>query len=478
MFFLIPTVIVALIAFRPYDHHVAMGIGHSQMGVCRGDGSWIVEPGDYKSFKTFSQSDATDAGFLRGTTRDGKVGIVRCSDGVWVIPPLYKDILTPGTKAAMCKQNRRWGVVSFDGKPQTEFIFTSAENAGDASGDSVGAWIATLADGSKKVVTEDGTVSDASSFVSTAPKVTNAADRSEPAVHKTVCVKKGGKWGLAGPDGAIILPCDYDEAEAVGPGDVDAYVLKKHGWTLDSIRGVVDKDYPALVWRTVWVSVASAAICILLSIPMAYTMARASQRMRSAMLMLTIIPFWTSFIIRIFAWMQVLHTDGFLKHALVWLRLIPKDGTLMYNMGAVLLVMVYTSLPFAILPLYAAAEKFDFSLMDAAQDLGASRFRSVIATFLPGIRSGILYATLMVLVPNLGCYITSEVVGGTDCMLMGNRIKECAIDFRDLPHACALALFLMLGVFLALLILYLVVRIRGGREAVAEMAKSAAESVA
>lgn len=268
---------------------------------------------------------------------------------------------------------------------------------------------------------------------------------------------------------ALIALRPYDHHVAMGIGQ---------GWTLDSIRGVIDKDYPMLVWRTVWVSVASAAICIALAVPMAYTMARASQRLRSIMLMLTIVPFWTSFIIRIFAWMQVLHTDGFLKRTLVWLHLMTPDQTLMYNMGAVLLVMVYTSLPFAILPLYAAAEKFDFSLMDAAQDLGASRFRSVCATFLPGIRAGILYATLMVLVPNLGCYITSEVVGGTDCMLMGNRIKECAIDFRDLPHACALALFLMLGVLASLLILYAVVRLRGGREAVAEMTKAAQENVA
>lgn len=267
---------------------------------------------------------------------------------------------------------------------------------------------------------------------------------------------------------ALIAFRPYDYSVAMGIGS---------GWTLDSIRGVIDKDYPALVWRTVWVSVASAAICILLAIPMAYTMARASQRMRSTILILTIVPFWTSFIIRIFAWMQVLHTDGALKHLLVACHLMRPDQTLMYNMGAVLLVMVYTSLPFAILPLYAAAEKFDFSLMDAAQDLGASRFRSVLATFVPGIRSGILYATLMVLVPNLGCYVTSEVVGGTDCMLMGNRIKECAIDFRDLPHACALSLFLMLGVLMALLTIYIVVRVRGGREAVAEIAKSAAEAV-
>ena len=249
------------------------------------------------------------------------------------------------------------------------------------------------------------------------------------------------------------------------------------GWTFDSIRTAVDRDYPRIVWRTVWVSVASTFLCILLSIPIAYTMARASQRLRKTILILTIVPFWTSFIIRIFAWMQVLHTDGVLKQVLAFLRLVGPEDTLMYNMGAVLLVMVYTSLPFAILPLYAAAEKFDFSLMDAAQDLGATRFRSVLATFIPGIRSGILYATLMVLVPNLGCYVTSEVVGGTDCMLMGNRIKNCALDLHNLPHACALSLFLMIGVLIALLAIYLVVRLRGGREAVAEIARSAAENV-
>ena len=267
---------------------------------------------------------------------------------------------------------------------------------------------------------------------------------------------------------ALIAFRPYDHNVAMGIGE---------GWTFASIQGVIDKDYPMLVWRTVWVSVASSAICILLAIPMAYTMARASERIRSAILMLTIVPFWTSFIIRIFAWMQVLHTDGLLKRVLGALHLVAPDATLMYNMGAVLLVMVYTSLPFAILPLYAAAEKFDFSLMDAAQDLGATRFRSVLATFIPGIRSGILYATLMVLVPNLGCYVTSEVIGGTGCMLMGNRIKECAIDFRNLPHACALSLFLIVGVFMAILTIYLFVRIRGGREAVAEIAKSATEAV-
>ncbi len=229
----------------------------------------------------------------------------------------------------------------------------------------------------------------------------------------------------------------YDYRGVLGVGE---------GWSTASIRSVIDKDYPRIVLRTLWVSLATTATCILLALPMAYHMARLSVRARRTVLMLTIIPFWTSFIIRIFAWMQVLHTDGLIKRGLVLLGLLAPDATLMFNLGAVLLVMIYTSLPFAILPLYAAAEKFDFQLMDAAMDLGASRWRALRATFLPGVRSGILFATLMVLVPNLGCYVASEVIGGTDCVLLGNRIKECALDFRNLPYACALSLFLMLGI--------------------------------
>ena len=267
---------------------------------------------------------------------------------------------------------------------------------------------------------------------------------------------------------AVIAFRPFDPASSVGIGS---------GWTLQTFVSVIDRDYPALVFRTVWVAVLSSLLCILLAVPMAYTMARTTQRIRNFILILTVIPFWTSFIIRIFAWMQILHTDGILKRFLAWCHVIRPDTTLMYNMGAVLLVMVYTSLPFAILPLYAAAEKFDFSLMDAAQDLGASRFVAVLHTFIPGIRAGILYATLMVLIPNLGCYVTSEIIGGTDCMLMGNRIKDCALDFNDMPHACALSLYLLLGVAMAVVTGYILLRVIGGRDAVDELVKTASESV-
>jgi len=267
----------------------------------------------------------------------------------------------------------------------------------------------------------------------------------------------------------FLVPTLIVMAIAFKPYDYSTTLGIGKGWTLDSIRAVMDKEYPRIMFRTIWVSVATTVICIVLGIVMAYFMARISERNRKIVLLLTVIPFWTSFIIRIFAWTQVLHSDGMLKTFFVRLYLMPDEGTLMYNMYAVLLVMVYTSLPFAILPLYAAAEKFDFQLMEAAQDLGATRLRALMATFIPGIRSGILFATLMVFVPNLGCYVASEVIGGTNCYLIGNRIKEYALVSRNLPYACALALFLMLGVLVLLVIAVAIIRWKEGRGALARI---------
>lgn len=274
----------------------------------------------------------------------------------------------------------------------------------------------------------------------------------------------------------FLLPTVMIALIALKPYDYHATLGIGNGWTFKSITSILDKDYPLIVWRTTWVSAATTAICICLGIPMSYFMARISEKARRLVLMLTIVPFWTSFIIRIFAWMQLLHTDGILKNMLVSLGIIQPDATLMYHIGSVMLVMVYTSLPFAILPLYAAAEKFDFGLVDAAMDLGATRFKALLATFVPGIRSGIMFATLMVLIPNLGCYVSSEVIGGTDCVLIGNRIKECALEFRNLPYASALSLFLMLGIGFTLLLIISLIRWIGGRAALAEVSANVKEA--
>ena len=222
-------------------------------------------------------------------------------------------------------------------------------------------------------------------------------------------------------------------------------------WTLETLKAIRQPNYPEVIWRTVWMSVACTAITLAISIPVAYYMARASAVKRDIMLLLTIIPFWTNFLIRIFAWKSVLHPEGMLKGLLVWLHVIPPDTILLYRPEAVLLVMVYTELPFAILPLYAAAEKFDFSLFEAAMDLGASRLYAFIHVFVPGIADGLVSACLMVLIPCIGSYVIPDLVGGKDSLMLGNIIVRLTLENRNLPAACALAALMTVVMFLPLL---------------------------
>lgn len=222
-------------------------------------------------------------------------------------------------------------------------------------------------------------------------------------------------------------------------------------WTLETIRSLSYPNYPSIIWRTIWMSAVCTVLTLAISVPVAYYIARVSPRVRDLVLLLTIIPFWTNFLIRIFAWKSVLHPDGFLKHFLVWCHVVSPDAMLLYRPEAVLLVMVYTELPFAILPLYAAAEKFDFSLFEAAMDLGATRLTAFCRIFVPGIADGLLSACLMVLIPSIGSYVIPQMVGGKDSMMIGNVIGQLALESRNIPAAAALSAVLTLVMFLPLL---------------------------
>ncbi len=240
------------------------------------------------------------------------------------------------------------------------------------------------------------------------------------------------------------------------------------GWTLRTWNTIANPNYPTIVWRTIWLSVAATALCIFISLPCAFAMARLPQRWRSTFVGLIILPFWTSFLIRVFAWRVLLHPEGVISQFLHgtysifgWqFTLLDPNTTLLYNSWAVLLVMVYTYLPFALLPLYAAAEKFDFALLEAALDLGASPRRAFWRTFVPGIRAGIVSAVLMVLIPALGSYLIPHMVGAPNSEMPGTKIYQRAIPDRNLPHASALSAMLMLGVLLPPGIAYLVTRKR------------------
>jgi spermidine/putrescine transport system permease protein len=218
------------------------------------------------------------------------------------------------------------------------------------------------------------------------------------------------------------------------------------GWTMENLRALGRSYYLAIAFRTLWVSLLTTAVSILLALPAGYAVARASERRRRILLMLIIVPFWTSFLIRIFAWKSLLHPEGLLKKALMALGLAGPQTSLLYNTGAVVLVMVYTFLPFAIMPIYAAAEKFDFRLIEAARDLGARPFQSFRRVFLPGIRSGLLTAVLVVFIPSLGSYVVPDLVGGPGSEMIGNKIAQRVFVDRNLPHASALSVVLILAV--------------------------------
>ncbi len=222
------------------------------------------------------------------------------------------------------------------------------------------------------------------------------------------------------------------------------------GWTLETIRSLGNPNYPAIVWRTIWLSVLTTAVCLVLATPTGYAIARAPEQWRNTLLLLVIVPFWTSFLIRIFAWKTILHPEGLLKRLFVNLHFISPDTQLLYNPGAVLLVMVYTFLPFAILPIYAAAEKFDFRLMEAAYDLGASRAQAFFRIFLPGVSRGLFTAILVVFIPALGSYVIPDIVGGPGSEMLGNKIAQRTFVDRNLPHAAALSALLTLAVLLPL----------------------------
>jgi ABC-type spermidine/putrescine transport system permease subunit I len=219
------------------------------------------------------------------------------------------------------------------------------------------------------------------------------------------------------------------------------------GWTLEHFRALADGQYRPILWRTLWLSGATSLLCVLIALPCALVMARARGLWRNALLLLVVVPFWTNFLIRIFAWKSLLHPEGIVSRSLRAMGLLGEDAQLLYNSGAVLLVMVYTQLPFAILPLYAAAEKFDFGLLEAARDLGASASRAVWSVFVPGVSRGIGTAMLATFVCTLGMYVVPDIVGGTDTEMLGNRIAQRVRTDRNLPLASAMAAA-MLGMVL------------------------------
>jgi ABC-type spermidine/putrescine transport system permease subunit I len=226
------------------------------------------------------------------------------------------------------------------------------------------------------------------------------------------------------------------------------------GWTLDAWRALGNPNYPVILWRTVWLSLVTTLICLALALPIAFVLGKMQGKWRAILLMIVIVPFWTNFVIRVAAWRILLHPEGMLRQGLISLGIIGPDTLLLYNEGAVLMVMVYSYLPFAILPLYAAAERFDYSLLEAARDLGASGFTAVTRVFIPGISRGLLTAMALVLIPALGSYVIPDLVGGPGDEMIGNKIAQRTLGDRNLPQAATLSVALLVITLIPMIVVY------------------------
>ena len=173
-------------------------------------------------------------------------------------------------------------------------------------------------------------------------------------------------------------------------------------------------------------------------------MARAPEAWRPALLMLVILPFWTSFLIRVYAWIGILSTEGFLNQFLLWIGVIDDPLTILNTNVAVYIGIVYTYLPFMVLPIYSTLEKMDASLLEAAEDLGCSRLSAFWLVTFPLARAGVIAGCFLVFIPTLGEFVIPSLLGGSETLMIGKVLWEEFFNNRDWPVASAVAVILLL----------------------------------
>lgn len=205
--------------------------------------------------------------------------------------------------------------------------------------------------------------------------------------------------------------------------DLGAYLLS--GEFLHNYIRSLDPLYWPIYWRSFWMAVVTTVLCLLISYPIAYYIAIvAPPRWKNVLLALVVIPFWTSFLIRTYAWMLILRTEGLVNNLLLGAGLISEPLDLLYNEFAVMVGLVYGELPFMILPLYASLEKLDLTLLEASSDLGANHVSTFWRVTVPLTMPGIVAGTVLVFIPSIGQFVVSDLLGGAKSMLVGNLDSE------------------------------------------------------
>ncbi len=232
-----------------------------------------------------------------------------------------------------------------------------------------------------------------------------------------------------------------------------------YSWTVKNYTRFFSKIgerylYVQIFGRSLIIALINTLLCLLVGYPLAYFIARQPVNRRNGLLLLVMIPFWTNFLVRTYAWMVILRDTGVINTFFLTLGFIAQPLPLLYNRGAVILGLFYGYLPFMVLPLYASIEKLDFSLIEAAHDLGANALRAFLRIVLPLTMPGIVAGSIIVFIPSIGAYVTPDLMGGAKVTMVGNLLQQQFLKVRDWPFGSAAGFILMLTVLAATLLYF------------------------
>jgi spermidine/putrescine transport system permease protein len=247
-------------------------------------------------------------------------------------------------------------------------------------------------------------------------------------------------WAIAFVVAPAIIMLVYSFARR---GTLGGVVLD---FTFENYAAVADPVYLRIVTRSIVYATITTLLCLAAGYPVAYLIGRSSEKWRNALLMAVMVPFWTSFLIRTYAWVTILKSQGLLNSMLMGMGMIAEPLDLLYTPGAVIVGLVYTFLPFMILPIYSSVEKLDGALIEAALDLGAGPVRAFSRVIMPLTSPGIAAGVLLVFVPALGIYAVNDILGGGRVDMIGNIIEnQFKGNARNWPFGAALGTTLLVS---------------------------------
>lgn len=232
------------------------------------------------------------------------------------------------------------------------------------------------------------------------------------------------------------------------------YGQVEYTFTLQNYADLFKPIYLQIFVYSLWVSLITTVICLVLGYPFAYFIANVQQKYKILLFMLIMIPFWTNSLVRTYAWMTILRTNGIINSYLIQFGIIKQPLQLLYTNGAVILGLVYTLFPFMVLPLYASIEGLDKSYIEAASDLGASPVQTFFKVTLPLTMSGVAAGSVLVFIPSLGLFFIPDLLGGGKKMLISNLIQNQFLTARNWPFGSAISILLIIITILFIIIYF------------------------